>query len=493
MAASSLTVMVQLQDRVTGPARQATQAVDQFTNKIERSRRGLNQYGENMGKATRSTRKFAMTGLQQAGYQVGDFFVQVGAGTSKLQAFGQQGSQLLGIFGPFGAVMGAGVAIVAALGNAFTKAKKQATDFAGATQALASATADFDREIDLENLDALEKKYGNLNSSTIKLINSQRILAATQERAEFSKVTQALKSVSTEFDVVIARQKRLSSGNVDLGRPVARVMSYFQDNLEDVATRFGVAEDKLGAFGSKLEAVASSKTRDELNNNISVVLDFITANGGATTEAMIELKGSLERLALSGEALKEVEVELLGEGAKKAAQDAKQAETQLSEIAKSVSGSFGDAFGEMIRGTQSASDAFRNMASKIVSSLIDILIVQQLVGAVGTGGKGSGSGLAGKISDMFRADGGPVSGGKPYIVGERGPEMFIPGGSGTIIPNKNMTGGGGTTVVQNINISTGVSQTVRAEIAQLMPQIANSAKAAVLDAKQRGGSFSKAF
>jgi hypothetical protein len=53
--------------------------------------------------------------------------------------------------------------------------------------------------------------------------------------------------------------------------------------------------------------------------------------------------------------------------------------------------------------------------------------------------------------------------------------------------------GGGTTVVQNINISTGVSQTVRAEIAQLMPQIANSAKAAVLDAKQRGGTFSKAF
>ena len=56
-----------------------------------------------------------------------------------------------------------------------------------------------------------------------------------------------------------------------------------------------------------------------------------------------------------------------------------------------------------------------------------------------------------------------------------------------------MTGGGGTTVVQNISISTGVSQTVRAEISQLMPQIAEASKAAVLDAKQRGGSFGKAF
>ena len=80
MAASSLTVMVQLQDQVTAPARQATKAVDNFTNSVQRSARGANQLGANMGKATRDTRKFAMTGMQQAGYQVGDFFVQVGMG-----------------------------------------------------------------------------------------------------------------------------------------------------------------------------------------------------------------------------------------------------------------------------------------------------------------------------------------------------------------------------------------------------------------------------
>jgi len=52
---------------------------------------------------------------------------------------------------------------------------------------------------------------------------------------------------------------------------------------------------------------------------------------------------------------------------------------------------------------------------------------------------------------------------------------------------------GGVTVVQNINVSTGVQQTVRTEIKSLMPQIANSAKAAVLDAKRRGGSYGRAF
>lgn len=56
--------------------------------------------------------------LQQAGYQVGDFAVQVGGGTSALTAFAQQGSQLLGVLGPWGAVAGAALAIGAAVAKA---------------------------------------------------------------------------------------------------------------------------------------------------------------------------------------------------------------------------------------------------------------------------------------------------------------------------------------------------------------------------------------
>lgn len=55
------------------------------------------------------------------------------------------------------------------------------------------------------------------------------------------------------------------------------------------------------------------------------------------------------------------------------------------------------------------------------------------------------SGVGSSISGFFggpRASGGPVSGGSSYLVGERGPEMFVPSGSGTIIPN----GGGGVTI-----------------------------------------------
>ena len=91
-----------------------------------------------------------------------------------------------------------------------------------------------------------------------------------------------------------------------------------------------------------------------------------------------------------------------------------------------------------------------------------------------------------------RASGGTVSGGRPYMVGEKGPELMVPGRTGTVVPNDQLSGGG-VTVNQTINISTGVAQTVRSEIRALMPQIAHNAKAGVLDAKRRGGAYGGAF
>ena len=53
---------------------------------------------------------------------------------------------------------------------------------------------------------------------------------------------------------------------------------------------------------------------------------------------------------------------------------------------------------------------------------------------------------------------------------------------------------GGVVVNQTINLSAGVSQTVRAEVMNMMPQIANAAKGAVIDAKETtGGTFGSAF
>lgn len=172
----------------------------------------------------------------------------------------------------------------------------------------------------------------------------------------------------------------------------------------------------------------------------------------------------------------------------------------VDDFALQTMNNFTQAFVDGITGAKEFGEAIRNLAKSVVDSLIKMLvqyyITQPLFSALSGGidsyfdggsfGKGFMDGL------KKRATGGPVSGGTPYLVGERGPELMVPAGNGTVVPN-NALGGGGVTVVQNINVTTGVQQTVRAEIANLLPQISNAAKAAVADARMRGGGFSKAM
>ncbi len=103
------------------------------------------------------------------------------------------------------------------------------------------------------------------------------------------------------------------------------------------------------------------------------------------------------------------------------------------------------------------------------------------------------SGVEGGAVVGARAIGGSVQRGKPYMVGERGAELFVPNRNGAIIPNGAMGGGAGVVVNQTINLSTGVAQTVRTEVLGMLPQIAEAAKGAVYDARRRGGQFGSAF
>ena len=89
-----------------------------------------------------------------------------------------------------------------------------------------------------------------------------------------------------------------------------------------------------------------------------------------------------------------------------------------------------------------------------------------------------------------RADGGPVSGGATYLVGERGPELFTPKTSGAIIPNDRLTGGG-VTIQQTFSI-TGVAADLTANMKTIAKQAGEEAKAAILNSMNRGGSYALA-
>jgi lambda family phage tail tape measure protein len=98
---------------------------------------------------------------------------------------------------------------------------------------------------------------------------------------------------------------------------------------------------------------------------------------------------------------------------------------------------------------------FKSLADSIITDLIRISIQRSVIAPLAQAMSGSGGGFASLLSGFFRADGGDVKGGSPYIVGENGPELFKPGQSGTIVPNDEMQGMGGNknvVVNQTINI-----------------------------------------
>ena len=145
----------------------------------------------------------------------------------------------------------------------------------------------------------------------------------------------------------------------------------------------------------------------------------------------------------------------------------------------------------IVNGTMSASQAFKSMANSIINDLIRMAIQQQITAPLA---QMFGLQAAAPSVPLYpKAIGGSVQAGQSYMVGERGAELFVPNQSGSIVANNKLGGDGGTTIVQNINVTTGVQQTVRAEIMTLMPQIANAAKSAVADAKLRGGSYAAAM
>ncbi len=93
-----------------------------------------------------------------------------------------------------------------------------------------------------------------------------------------------------------------------------------------------------------------------------------------------------------------------------------------------------------------------------------------------------------------RAAGGPVTNGRPYVVGEKGPELFIPSGSGNIIPNSAMRSGGGSGgmggVTVNYNIAAGVT---RGELVPILEAERKRLKAEIPDMVRRGGAYRAAF
>jgi hypothetical protein len=581
-------------------------AVDNASGPLRQVQNQLQRTAGIAGSVTKDFRKFALGGLQQAGFQVGDFAVQLANGTNQMQAMGQQLPQLLQIFGPIGSLVGAAVAVFAAVSVVIEKTnnalktenlKAYADAIEGLKESIRSTQFAFDKmkfggddpaiiaaksalaeaNIQVALARQNQRKIGSvvmptnaqraaLQEAVIKFTNISALLReAEANQAALNRATTAQNGllavqmayytnigniersrlkVASDIEAQMlaiqmanytamgnAERERIATGNA-IHKQMIAIQNANAEHIKSQKISIGLLIQQYSlygqiAVGAKAIAEASQNTKyyklGTLNQGMmgragakgqgeAVNYSFVEPNkaaGGSKDDPMKTLRDQLElevRLIGKSEAQRRV-IQALGEDWKKYSSEAisglvdqinsmdelnRVAEMQ-KQIADSIKSSMEDAFMGIVDGTSSVKDAFRSMAADIIKELYRVLVVQQMVGQLGTATQ-AGTGLLGGIGRLFgmRAMGGPVTGGKPYMVGERGPEMIVPSRNGNVIAN-NQLGGGGVTVNQTINITTGVQQTVRAEIRSLMPQIADSAKRAVLDAKQRGGTYGSAF
>ena len=135
-----------------------------------------------------------------------------------------------------------------------------------------------------------------------------------------------------------------------------------------------------------------------------------------------------------------------------------QAGQEAARTWTELGGVMSSAFERAIVEGDKLSDVLKGLERDLMRVLIRTTITDPFSKAVSAIGKNAGdwlgkvfSGLSGGGSASHRAAGGPVEGGVAYVVGERGPELFVPGMNGSIVPNHALVGGGrGGDVVVNV-------------------------------------------
>lgn len=172
------------------------------------------------------------TVVQQGGFQLQDFFVQVQGGTSALTALSQQGSQFLGIFGPGGAVAGAVLAI-GALAAGLLTGSQNANVFRNSEESLAAAFR------------ASKEVVDALIASTRNLANERRNAAIAEVQVEVGRARLAQDRIETERTSILGENAlaRRAGGALDQGLVTQNQQRI--DELNQRAQRAGQIADRL--------------------------------------------------------------------------------------------------------------------------------------------------------------------------------------------------------------------------------------------------------
>ena len=180
-----------------------------------------------------------------------------------------------------------------------------------------------------------------------------------------------------------------------------------------------------------------------------------------TAQKNAEIKKTLEGTVSASKALKD---------------ETKGIKDAFAEIGDTIGSQISDALVGAINGTKSLGEAAKNIINDLANSLLRLGINTLL--------KSTGFGIFSNLPG-FAAGGRPPVG-KPSIVGERGPELFVPTTSGTIIPNSQM-GGVTNNIVVNVDASGSNVEGYENAGKQLGRLIATAVQSELIQQRRPGG------
>ncbi|EPF0048562.1 TPA: tail protein (tape measure) [Enterobacter hormaechei subsp. steigerwaltii] len=267
--------------------------------------------------------------MQQAGYQVQDFIVQVQGGQSALVAFAQQGSQLAGAFGPGGAVVGAVIALSSVIAGVLITSLNGGKN---AMDALKDAAEAMDKVITISQngVAALSDKYANLARTNAEAATILRNQAMIEYNAAIAKIPKSINDASnsivgftdklkTSFVGGIASidefNKNLSTVGATAGTYSAAMeqarnagarftvnANAIQNTVTTLADKFGVSEQRAFELSKQLSDVANNPTPEALQRLV-LELQSTESSTKSGADAIRTFLGPLTELVrVAGEA-----------------------------------------------------------------------------------------------------------------------------------------------------------------------------------------------
>ena len=217
-----------------------------------------------------------------------------------------------------------------------------------------------------------------------------------------------------------------------------------------------------------------TKTNEELkivDKRVIAFAERINESLKTPTEKIADFREELEEAVQAGifdKSKVEAAVAVFSESVTKGVEDTMTVVKQFEDtIEGSLEGAFTDFFDRTSEGFMNMNTLFKTVIDSIIQEVLRLAVIKPIVDYIM-------GGPVATISSIFgKASGGPVTGGRTYMVGERGPELFTAPGNGNIVPNNKMgMAGGGTT---NVNITYDIkafdSKDATAAIAEQAPTI----------------------